>query len=78
MRSAVLSNGNGDLRIDLGSDVGIINEIIEVGKGVDYLIYKAEMNSEELISFLKKFNLYEKYGSVIKQEEKYILTAYDW
>ena len=78
MRSANIKSTKGDLRIELGSDVSIIAEVIEIGRCIDYLIYEAELNGAELIAFLKKFHLEQQYESMIDLDDLYIITAYDW
>ena len=78
MRSTIIRGKNDGLRIELGSDVDIICHVMDIGKCIDYLIYEVELNGQELIAFLEKFNLADKYKTLINVEFSYFVTAYDW
>lgn len=78
MRSTIIRGKNDGLRIELGSDVDIICYVIDIGKCLDYLIYEVELNGQELIAFLDKFKLSDKYKMLINVEFSYVVTAYDW
>ena len=78
MRSTIIRGKNDGLRIELGSDVDIICHVMDIGKCLDYLIYEVELNGQELIAFLEKFNLADKYKTLINVEFSYFVTAYDW
>ena len=52
MRCVFIRCLNESLRIDLGSDVGIIAKVIEIGRCRDFLIYDAMLNGKELLEFL--------------------------
>ena len=78
MRSTIIRGKNDGLRIELGSDVDIICHVMDIGKCIDYLIYEVELNGQELIAFLEKFKLADKYKTLINVEFSYFVTAYDW
>ena len=78
MRSTIVKGKNDGIRIELGSDVDIICYVMDIGKCLDYLIYEVELNGQELIAFLEKFNLADKYKTLINVEFSYFVTAYDW
>lgn len=78
MRSTIVKGKNDGIRIELGSDVDIICHVMDIGKCLDYLIYEVELNGQELIAFLEKFNLADKYKTLINVEFSYFVTAYDW
>ena len=78
MRSTIVKGKNDGIRIELGSDVDIICHVMDIGKCIDYLIYEVELNGQELIAFLEKFNLADKYKTLINVEFSYFVTAYDW
>ena len=78
MRSTIVKGKNDGIRIELGSDVDIICHVMDIGKSLDYLIYEVELNGQELIAFLEKFNLADKYKTLINVEFSYFVTAYDW
>lgn len=78
MRSTIVKGKNDGIRIELGSDVDIICHVMDIGKCLDYLIYEVELNGQELIAFLEKFKLADKYKTLINVEFSYFVTAYDW
>ena len=78
MRSTIVKGKNDGIRIELGSDADIICHVMDIGKCLDYLIYEVELNGQELIAFLEKFNLADKYKTLINVEFSYFVTAYDW
>lgn len=78
MRSTIVKGKNDGIRIDLGSDVDIICHVMNIGKCLDYLIYEVELNGQELIAFLDKFKLADKYKTLINVKFSYVVTAYDW
>ena len=78
MRSTIVKGKNDGIRIELGSDVDIICHVMDIGKCLDYLIYEVELNGQELIAFLEKFNLADKYKTLINVEFSFFVTAYDW
>lgn len=78
MRSTIVKGKNDGIRIELGSDVDIICRVMDIGKCIDYLIYEVELNGQELIAFLEKFKLADKYKTLINVEFSYFVTAYDW
>lgn len=71
MRSTIVKGKNDGIRIELGSDVDIICHVMDIGKCLDYLIYEVELNGQELIAFLEKFNLADKYKTLINVEFSY-------
>lgn len=78
MRSTIVKGKNDGIRIDLGSDVDIICHVMNIGKCLDYLIYEVKLNGQELIAFLDKFKLADKYKTLINVKFSYVVTAYDW
>lgn len=76
MRSVILRGLNDRIKVDLGQDISLIADVIELGKCRDYLIYDLELNGHDLIKFLKEHFL--KINEEIILENKYIITAYDW
>lgn len=78
MRSTIVKGKNDGIRIELGSDVDIICHVMDIGKCLDYLIYEVELNGQELIAFLEKFKLADKYKTLINVKFSYFVTAYDW
>lgn len=67
-----------DVRIDLGGNVSIICEVMDIGTAEDALTYVAVLTGEELIKFMRKFCLDRSLEENIKPENRYELTAYDW
>jgi hypothetical protein len=51
---------------------------MEAGKAVDYLVFELELTGAELLQFLGKFNIQDKFKDEIKSDNQYKLTAYDW
>ena len=78
MRSTTVKGLDDGLRIELGGDTGIIEYVMDIGKGIDYLIYQAEMTGAELLEFMRKFRIDEKLYKDVKEENKYTVTSYDW
>lgn len=78
MRKIYAKNINEDLKIELGSDVSFISEIIERGKCIDYLIFELEVSGIELIELMEKYNINKSLINVIKSNDLYIITAFDW
>lgn len=76
MRSVVLRGLNDRIKVDLGQDISLIADVIELGKFRDYLIYDLELNGHDLIKFLEEHFL--KINEKIILENKYVITAYDW
>jgi hypothetical protein len=77
MRCVFIRCLNESLRIELGSDVGIIAKVIEIGRCRDFLIYEARLNGKELLEFLDEFNLRSKYEHLINSAYNYEIVAYD-
>ena len=78
MRYTIVKGIDDDIRIDLGGNVSIICEVMEIGKAIDYLVFEAEMSGAELLDFLRRFNVKEDLYKDVKPENRYTLTAYDW
>ncbi|MBQ7356762.1 MAG: hypothetical protein IJW66_05085 [Clostridia bacterium] len=78
MRYTTVYGLDDGLNINLGHDVSIIAEVMDIGTCEGALIYKARMSGEELIAFMRKFKLDPALEKDIKEENRYILTAYDW
>ena len=77
MRNTTIK-GNDGLIIDLGSNTDIIEEVMKIGKAVDYLIYKVEMTGFEVVQFMKKYHLDRLISQDIILENTYTITSYDW
>ncbi len=60
---------------DLGSDVGLLSDVMDKGVGVDYLIYKWTADGKTVKAFLKAHHIDAEY---LSDEKRYELTAYDW
>ena len=78
MRSLTIKGIDDNIKLELGSDVGLICEVIERGRGVDYLIYELDINGEELICLINKYIKNSPVIEKIKRDNRYILRAYDW
>ncbi len=76
MRSVILRGITDQIKVDLGQDISLIADVIELGKCRDYLIYDLELNGHDLIKFLEEHFL--KINEEIILENKYVITAYDW
>ncbi|MBQ8448564.1 MAG: hypothetical protein IJX27_06510 [Clostridia bacterium] len=78
MRYTIVHGIDDSLRIDLGGDVSIICEVMDIGKAIDYLTFEAEMTGAELLAFMRKFHVKAELEEGIKAENRYTVTAYDW
>ena len=78
MRYTSIRGKDDGLHFELGSNVDIICEVMNIGKAIDYLIYEAELTGAELLEFLGKFRIEKDITDKIKPENTYIITAYDW
>ena len=78
MRETILKRYSTGETFSLGSDVGLIGEVMEKGKGIDYLIYQLEILGKDLIPLLKKYTVKNFDVSKIIEDESYTLTSYDW
>jgi hypothetical protein len=78
MRSTIIKGLTDGLYINLGCSTDIVGAVMEAGKAVDYLVFELELTGAELLQFLGKFNLQDKFKDEIKSDNQYKLTAYDW
>lgn len=79
MRTTFVKGLNDGLDLELGSNVSIIVEVMEIGRALDAITFEVELTGKELIKFLKKFGLETISGAEnIKGENKYKVTAFDW
>lgn len=78
MRETTLRALDGTLNLSLGSDTTIIGEVMEIGRYIPDLIYKANLNGVDTINLLKKCRVNEEIISQIKEDKMYELTSYDW
>jgi len=78
MRETTVRGIDDDVRLDLGSDVGIVAAVIEVADAADGLIYKATLTGGELIALIKKEWRAWQPPCEIKENNRYEITAYDW
>lgn len=56
----------------------LIAEIMRRGQAISPLEYTCEMTGEQIRVLLVKYDLEERFGSKIADENTYIVTAYDW
>ena len=56
----------------------LIAEIMRRGQAVSSLEYTCEMTGDQIRALLVKYDLEERFGSQIVDENTYIVTAYDW
>ena len=42
------------------------------------ITFEAEMNGSELLAFMNKFSVGKDFWDKIKEENRYIVTAFDW
>ena len=47
MRSVILRGITDQIKVDLGQDISLIADVIELGKCRDYLIYDLELNGHD-------------------------------
>jgi len=79
MREVFVKGIDDSLKFSLGSDVSVICEIMDIGKAIDQITFEYEFKGNEFIKFIKKFNLEEKIKDIIINENnRYLVTAYDW
>ena len=78
MRAVTVKGINDNIKLEFGSDVEIIYEIMQRGKAIDAITFELELSGKELVEFINEFNLNEKVDTQINEENKYIITAYDW
>ena len=78
MRDTVIKGLDDDVRITLGGDVGIVCAVMEIGRCVDSLIYKAELTGGELVALIRKEWKAWQPPVEIKENNRYEITAYDW
>lgn len=78
MRYTFVKGIDDGLEIDLGTNVSIICAVMEIGKALDAITFEAEMNGSELLAFMNKFSVGKDFWDKIKEENRYIVTAFDW
>ena len=88
MRYTIVNGIDDGVKIDLGSSVSIICEVMEMGRAIGELTYEAEMTGAELLEFLGKFSVgiagdisssvHKRLGEEIKKENRYLIRANDW
>jgi hypothetical protein len=78
MRYTIIKNKNTGERYELGGDVSIICDIMEMGKCICDLVYENEMTGAALIEFLKDHGVNEDVIAKIISTDTYTLTAFDW
>jgi hypothetical protein len=66
------------LQCELGSDVGLIGAIMEIGRALDALTYVVVLHGDEVVKLLEKHLPKWKIPLGIKAENEYKLTAFDW
>lgn len=83
MRKTTLYGKDDGLVVNLGSNVDIICAVMEVGIGRDFITYEVEYTGVQLIEFFDKYNFRkivqnELNFDLIIEDNRYVLTAYDW
>ena len=78
MRDVILFGLDDKIRCELGSDTGLIGAVMEIGRYIPDLIYKAVMKGDKMIEFLKEYKVKDEILTKINPENEYELTAYDW
>ncbi len=78
MRSVVVKGIDDDLIIELGREVEIVFAVIKIGKAIDAITYELVVDGTDLINFMKENNLIDKINNDIKENNRYVITAYDW
>lgn len=78
MRTVLVVCIEDNINFSLGSDVGLIGEIIELGKYVGDLTYELKVKGLKLNEIIYKYNLQDKIHAIINVENTYVITAYDW
>ncbi len=78
MRSVTVKGLDDGVRLELDGDVGLICAVMEIGRVRSDLIYEATLTGRELgeliAGVLRAYSLPEE----IKDENRYVITAYDW
>ncbi|MBQ7339528.1 MAG: hypothetical protein IJW43_01595 [Clostridia bacterium] len=79
MRNTTIKGLTDEFCDDLGSSVDYVAKVIEIGVCVDYLIYEVRLSGKELKEFYSSIGLSNKPSIInIKDENEYIIRAYDW
>ena len=78
MRETLIKNNRTGEKFELGGDVSIICDIMEIGKYVCDLVYECEMTGAALIEFLKSHSVNENTVNKIIPADTYTITAFDW
>ena len=78
MRYTLIKSKSTAESFDLGGDVGIICDVMEMGKYVCDLVYEVDMSGEELIAFLKKHRVSTDIIEKITVSDNYTVSAFDW
>lgn len=82
MRKLTFLNKRTKEKYDLGQDVTLLSEFINISKCFDYLIYEATMTGKEFIDFISEKRLIEVVSkkmdiNKIVDNEIYLITVYD-
>ena len=78
MRLTLLEGLSDGLKYELGSDVGLIGAVMEMGRAVDALTYVVVLRGDEVLKLLEKHLPEWKIPTQIQAENEYKLTAFDW
>lgn len=78
MRLTLLEGLSDGLKCELGSDVGLIGAVMEMGRAVDALTYVVVLRGDEVLKLLEKHLPKWKIPTQIQAKNEYKLTAFDW
>lgn len=78
MRSVIVKGIDDNLRIELSREVDVVFAVIEKGKAIDAITYELEVDGKSLINFIKENKITNKIITNIKDNNRYLIIAYDW
>ncbi len=78
MRFTSVEGLDDDVKLNLGSDVSLICAIMEIGKAIDAITYRATLTGEELLALMQKYCPQKCKEASINPQNRYVATAYDW
>ena len=78
MRYTTAKGLDDDVNVDLGRDVSLICEIMNIGVALDAITYQATLTGEELLMLVKKYCPAKVNEVTIQPKNRYKVTAYDW
>lgn len=78
MRYTTAKGLDDDVNVDLGRDVSLICEIMNIGVALDAITYQATLTGEELLALVIKYCPAKASEANIQPKNRYKVTAYDW